>query len=206
MNDTMKANLQSIARAVINIAAGYFAFSPETSTKLEAALAVLCTIVWTIWDNSKKPQPAPVVPTPQTPPVLPLILVSCLIIGATGCATGVATTKNIATVAKIAAYEGSKYEIKQDPGSRRYFVAGRDALRGLLSSTNYNPIAFKAALQTLPIKELKSSEATLLLDAAVTLWEPYASRLTALDSEEKVKPVMEAVEVGLTMAIEETKP
>lgn len=136
--------------------------------------------------------------------LIPFAFLLAAIFTGLGCAT-VFTTKNIATVAGEAAHAGGIYEIQSDPGSRAAFVVARDALRGLIESKDYDPAHFAKALQSLHIKELKSKDATILVSAAVILWEPYASKLTSMDEEQKVLPVLVAVEDGLTRALNETE-
>lgn len=134
--------------------------------------------------------------------VLPFLLILPLMFG---CASGIFTTKNIATLAKEAAYQGAKLEIQKDPSTRAAFETGSEALKGLLAAKDYNPDHFAAAIRALKINELKSKEASIAVSGVVVIWSAYAPEITALDEEQKVLPILTAVEEGLTRALDETQ-
>lgn len=206
MNDFLKTNWASVARWIANAIAGHFALKGNLEELIFSLLTILGTLVWTIVENQNKAKadqpPTGIPPTPPAPKI-GLFLIPCFILSATGCATGVFTTKNLATIAEQAAYQGAKYEMAKDGSSIAAFDAGVSALRGLLARQDYDPAHFAAAIRSLKINELKSQEASIAVSAVVILWEPYASRITTLDEENKVMPILEAVERGLSRAISE---
>lgn len=54
MNDALKANLQSVIRAVINLYAGTHVLAPGTADKIEGWVLTAIAIAWTLLDNIKK--------------------------------------------------------------------------------------------------------------------------------------------------------
>lgn len=125
------------------------------------------------------------------------------IISLVGCA-GVPTERKIsrmATLAELAAFTGASIDLADNPAHRPYFEASRAALDGLVRSENYDPTAFAAALSGLPVKELKGEKGSLVVGAAVILWEEYAAEVVNLDRSTYVKPVIAAVAKGLARAL-----
>jgi hypothetical protein len=57
MNDALKANLQSVIRAVINLYAGTHVLAPGTADKVEGWTLTAIAVVWTLLDNIKKTKP-----------------------------------------------------------------------------------------------------------------------------------------------------
>jgi hypothetical protein len=78
-------------------------------------------------------------------------------------------------------------------------------LRIVLADTN-NPVTaadFKAALDQLPIKELKGSQGDLAVGATLILYDAFAREHVNLDANIWLRPIMAAVERGLTRGMGE---
>lgn len=59
MNDTLKAQLQSVIRAVINLYAGTHVLAPGTADRIEGWTLTAIMVVWTLVDNWKNQKPKP---------------------------------------------------------------------------------------------------------------------------------------------------
>lgn len=54
MNDALKANLQSVIRAVINLYAGTHVLAPGTADRIEGWALTAIAVAWTLLDNIQK--------------------------------------------------------------------------------------------------------------------------------------------------------
>jgi hypothetical protein len=111
-------------------------------------------------------------------------------------------TREMATIAEVAAYTGARYDLLEHPGHRVFFEASLAALDSLVRDEDYDPQKFAAALQGLPIKELRDDQGALLVGSAVILWDAYAARVINLDKTKFVQPVIAAVQRGLRRALQ----
>mgnify|MGYP001451853375 CR=1 FL=1 len=70
-------------------------------------------------------------------------------------------TREMATIAEVAAYTGARYDLLEHPGHRVFYEASLAALNSLVQDADYDPQKFAAALQGLPIKELRDDQGAL---------------------------------------------
>src|SRR5262245_15790811 len=77
----------------------------------------------------------------------------------------------VASIARIAAYTGTRVHLTKSPGDRPYFESARESLASLSAGGNYDPAALSQALSKLPIKELQSTEGALIVGTAVMLYD-----------------------------------
>ena len=54
MNDTTKANIQSVIRAGLNVFAGMHLLNADQTTRYEGIAAAAFAVGWTVYDNYKK--------------------------------------------------------------------------------------------------------------------------------------------------------
>ncbi len=147
-------------------------------------------------------------------PVL-LILQFCLVL-LCGCASAprpapapadeVTRISQVATVAEIAAYTGAGYWLLDHPKERDKVTLAVAALDALSSTNGFNGAALTQALASLPISQFKSEKGTLLVGAAVLLYETEFSRLTPIEQGPYVAVVASRVRAGLQRALDQTKP
>lgn len=130
-----------------------------------------------------------------------LVILSLLF--SVGCTTfsNVATTKNLAALAEVAAYTGTTYQLQQDAGSLPAFQVAHEAVKKLIDTQNYDPSALASALAGLHVRELKGPKGQLLISSTLILWDAYAPDITAIDSKQKVLPILQALDKGIGKAL-----
>lgn len=128
-----------------------------------------------------------------------LALVALLI---TGCATNstVDWRSDIATTANLAAYVGASVDLQDNPERRPAWVAAEVLLGSIIKDDDYTPSQLVAALEGLPVKELRGGKGTLVVGSAVILWTRLAARID-IDRTELVKVVVPAVRAGIQQAL-----
>ena len=110
-----------------------------------------------------------------------------------------------ATVAEIAAYTGAGYWLVEHPNDRGKIEMAITALDALSATNGFNGAALSQALSGLPIKELKSQQGSLLIGAAVLLYETELTRLTPIDQGPYVAVISGRIRAGLQRALDQTK-
>lgn len=134
-----------------------------------------------------------------------------------GCKTPVATPQNpnptpvidvarVAHVAGAAAYLGGSLDLIKNPDHRPAFELAVAALRSLESSTNYDAASLAQALAALDIRELKSPEGALYIQAALIVWDEALRYAEPITQKELVRAVLPQIRSGLERALEATKP
>jgi hypothetical protein len=135
--------------------------------------------------------------------LLPLALVAAIIapITFTGCSSlsKPTTQQRVVTAAKLAAYVGSSEYLLKVPASKPKFVAASSQLRALAAQTNIDLVSILAIVNTLPVKELKSPQAQIIITAGTLLLSDYAGSLP-LDKLNDLKPVAIAMADGIDLA------
>lgn len=129
----------------------------------------------------------------------------------TGCVTapdGARTvdTQRVARLAGVAAEIGATAYLQKRPGDRLYFEAAANGLTALDATGDYDPAKFAAALQALPIRELRGPEGSLYVGLALVAWEELSAEAARLDKTDWVKPVLQRVQLGLERALAATAP
>jgi hypothetical protein len=139
--------------------------------------------------------------------IIQYLLLTIAISMATGCATSDGPARDpvqeVAFWSYTAASVGATYALSENPAARPYFESAVKALDGFIATTNVNPLALHEALSQLPIKELKSTEARLLITTATIVYQRYGNELT-IDQTNYVGSVMRAVRDGLKLGLEQT--
>ncbi len=140
-----------------------------------------------------------------------LALLISFLIPVVGCVTGPdgtrkLDTERVALLAGVAAEIGATAYLSKHPDQRIYFEAARNSLGALDASGDYDPAKFAAALQALPIKELRGPEGSLYVGLALVAWEELSAEATRFDRTDWVKPVLQRVHLGLDRALLATAP
>lgn len=119
----------------------------------------------------------------------------------TGCATTpVATAKRIQSAAKVAAYVGTWEFIHQKPEARAAFQTAHDELVFLESQETIDLVTLLAIVHRLPVKELKSPQAQLIIGASMLLLSDYAGSLPVGDMA-TLKPLVSAIREGIALGL-----
>lgn len=122
--------------------------------------------------------------------------------------------RQLRVVAKSAAYLGTviwleglgdQTRVPAHPQDRDKFEMARDALKVLIAGGTFSGEDLKAALQTLPVKELQGGNGSLVVGEAVILWDQYGRQLVGLDKAQVfatyLLPVAQAIEEGLSLGL-----
>lgn len=144
------------------------------------------------------------------PPAALLVLCCGLALGAAGCGTLPADqSQRVATSAKVAAMVGTAEAVAAHPEWRPKFVAAANELSILANADHVDVATLLAVVQSLPVAELKSPRAKLVVTAVTLVLSDYAGSLP-LNRLDELKPVAAAlkagVELGLASVPEEADP
>lgn len=123
---------------------------------------------------------------------------------ATGCATfgGDNTLQRIQTGSKLAAYVGSAEYLRSHPETRPAFVLARDQLIQIESSEHVDLALLLSIINRLPVKELKSDRAQILITAATLVLSDFAGDLP-VEKLDDLKPVAKSIREGIDLALAE---
>lgn len=125
----------------------------------------------------------------------------CLFAGS-GCAVfkNPSTVQRIATSCKVAAFVGTSEYVRQHPESRSKFEAARDELHILATADVVDWVTLLAIVQRLPVKEVHTERATLIITAATILLSDYAGSLP-LNQQAELKVFAKALEDGVALGL-----
>lgn len=200
---------QTLLRSILKIGGGYFlAKGVADESTMEAIISGLVALIGVIWgvvhrSDGKIANPLPLL----------TLGLGLWTLGLSGCASTPKPTEDqverisrAATVAEIAAYTGAGFWLLEHPGDRDKVTLAISALDGLSSTNGYSGLALAQALSILPIKELKGEKGSLLVGAAVLLYETELSRLTPIEQGPYVAIMTGRIRAGLQRALDQTKP
>ena len=128
-----------------------------------------------------------------------------------GLSTGCAVLNNptqlqrACTAAKVAAYVGCYEHLQQQPEAKPAWTAARDALWQLEASENIDLVTLVAVLNNLPVKELKSPRAQMVITAATILLTDYLGTIPA-EEIAKLRPLVRAIKDGIDLGLGPTAP
>lgn len=134
-----------------------------------------------------------------------LPLAFCLLLLAPGCAStfNEGDTALLAQDLQDLAEAGTIYALAENPKLRADIVRVRDEIAARSAQLEGGPITFDellARLNTLPVKELKSSEAVLAI-AATRITLRRAGRNVELGNLPNLKPVADGLVLGMTAGL-----
>lgn len=136
----------------------------------------------------------------------PLVISACLALFACSCGTARTTGtvdpyEEAAAVAELAAYVGTVVRLSSNPEERPIFEAVAIGLAAAIEAEDYDPVRFMEVLRDLPVRQIKSDEAAIIIGSSVILWERTSRRILRLDTSNSVKPILEAVYFGMRRAL-----
>ena len=129
---------------------------------------------------------------------------------ATGCVTTSSGNKAVdpavlELVAEDAAAIGGSTFLQANPQYRPAFQLARTSLKALLAAGNGTPADLKAALDSLPIAQLKGNQGAVIVSSAVTLIDIAGRQLQAADKQQVwasyVQPIATGLLAGLDQAL-----
>jgi hypothetical protein len=186
-------------------------------------VVALVGLLWSLWMKRSGTQTTPgttgaagnivplgdSVPGPRGPlPAIAMVgLIGLLGLIGLGCKTfssGATTEEKIAKIgnlAEVAAYTGAAIHLTDNPQHRVVFEGVIATLDALASTNNFDPVAFSQALQQLPIKELKSDKAAILIGTATLLYEMELRETVEVDRKLYVAAIAGRVRNGLARAV-----
>lgn len=134
------------------------------------------------------------------PLVASLVAAPIIITTFTGCATNQADGQRVQTAAKLAAYVGTAEYLRGHPETRPAFVLAAQQLAVLESQEHIDLATLMAVVNQLPVKELKSERATLIVTAATILLSDYAGSLP-VEQLDELKPLAKAIREGINLGL-----
>jgi len=109
--------------------------------------------------------------------------------------------ERLGSLAKVAAFTGTRVYLAEHPEQRPIFVKVHEALQGLEAGGTFDAAALALVLQSLPINELQGPEGSLYVSAAVVLWDEVIGGATAIDQVAVVRAVLPKVREGLALGL-----
>lgn len=134
------------------------------------------------------------------PPAILYLLSSILVLSLTGCATAPTAPQRVASAAKIAAYVGTSELLLAHPEMRLKFEIARDTLRVIEESDTVDLATLLAVVNRLPVKELKSERAMIVVTSATILIADYGGALP-VEQLGNLKPVARAIREGIELGL-----
>ena len=130
----------------------------------------------------------------------------------TGATTKVPDVVQMEAIAQSAAFIGTTVwlngiepNVAGHPQDRPQFELARTSLRALIAGGEFSAADLTAALQSLPVAELKGDTGSLIVGEAVTLWDVYGQQLASLDKAQVFRTyilgVAKAILTGLDQAM-----
>ena len=130
-----------------------------------------------------------------------LSLFGFLLFSCAGCKTTNQTTQQrVITAAKLAAYVGTAEYVLQHPDSKPKFVLAANQLTVIAAQDHVDLVALLAIVNQLPVKELKSDQARIIITVSTLLLSDYAGSLP-VDKLDNLKPVAKAIADGINLGL-----
>lgn len=128
----------------------------------------------------------------------------------TGCATTrtlpdgsvVREHRNIAPAVKTAAYIGTFYALKEHPEWRDGFELAATELAALEMADTLDIASLVAIVHRLPVDELKSAEASVIIAGATILLSEYGGDVIPLDRIKELQPIARALREGIELGLQ----
>lgn len=133
--------------------------------------------------------------------VLSFVTSICILMS--GCVNGTPTPLTLSVI-RVAANSGVSVALVDRPDWRPQFVEARDELKTLLNAGSISGEQLKSILNRLPVKELKSTEARIVISNTTILFDDYIRQATEINRVAAVGDVALAIYDGLNVALEST--
>lgn len=119
-----------------------------------------------------------------------------------GCQTSPDGSHGIATTVKTAAYVGTSLYLTDHPDARVEFERAAYELEQVERAEVIDFPTILAIVNRLPVKELKSDEARIIITGATIILADYAGQLR-LDQMEQLRPIARALKEGIALGLGE---
>jgi hypothetical protein len=121
-----------------------------------------------------------------------------------GCSTLSNRTQGekLAPIFKLAAYIGTAEALSQNPEWRQAFSDASQEITHLASQETIDFVTLYAAISKLPVKELKSDRATILITSANILLMEFSEGPVSLDTVADLRKIAEAIRDGINIGID----
>lgn len=117
-----------------------------------------------------------------------------------GCQTTPDNSQRIASAVKVAAYVGTAAYLADHPDKRVDFERAHYELEFIERTEVIDFATVLAIVNRLPVKELKSDDARLIITGATILLADYAGQLR-LDQLEQLRPIVKAMKDGIALGL-----
>lgn len=102
---------------------------------------------------------------------------------------------------KTAAFAGTYYALKEHPEWREGFQAAAVELAVMEAVDQIDFTTLMAIVYRLPVEELKSEEATVIITSATLLLSAYGGQVIEFEKLQNLKPVAAALREGIELAL-----
>lgn len=116
-----------------------------------------------------------------------------------GCAN-VPANQRIATLSKVAAYDGTYLYLKDHPAARPAFLQAVSELEALEAEPVINVTTLLGIVGRLPVKELHSEAATLIIGSTTLVLSDYVTDLP-VEQLENIRPIIKAIKDGIKLGL-----
>lgn len=116
-----------------------------------------------------------------------------------GCAN-IQQNQKVATLCKVAAYDGTYLYVKAHPESRVHFQTAVEELKALEAAETVDAVTLLAIVQRFPVKELHSEAATLVVGNATLILSDYTTSVP-VEQIENLKPIVKAIREGVELGL-----
>lgn len=136
--------------------------------------------------------------------IIPIILLALCVLIPTGCSTLNGQSPQLKSAALVAAYVGTAETLRAHPEYRAGFELAARELR-VLEDGNVDALKLMEIVQRLPVKELKSDRATIIITAATILLTDQIGA-TPIEKLNDLKPVVSAIRQGIEQGLGSSPP
>ena len=111
------------------------------------------------------------------------------------------TPASLQTACSAAAYAGASVRLSSHPDDAPRFALAVAALDLLIADGHFDPVSLHTALSTLPVDALHGDTGTIIIDAAVVLFQTITGGKTPLEQAPYVQAAAKGCRNGLAMAL-----
>lgn len=119
-----------------------------------------------------------------------------------GCSTLNQTdSQRVASAAKVAAYVGTSTALRNHPEWLPNFINARNDLKVLETADSLDIAQILAIINRLPVKELKSDTAAIVITSATILISEYGVSEIPLEKLKQLQPIVTAIRQGIDLEL-----
>lgn len=133
-------------------------------------------------------------------PVTAALLLGTVLLTGSGCSTLSPTDiQRISAATKVAAYVGTSTALRQHPEWKDAFAIASDNLKVLETADTLDVAQILAIIQRLPIKELKSDTAAIIITSATILITEFNVSTIPLERVKQLQPIVKSIRQGIDL-------